>query len=99
MQYIFTCFLKFSFHACYFCICDCHTLGGNLIPYLLDSDIYIRGVTVHKIHGSIRHSGVTVRYVFDTGGGAIGYIAMLEIICLILCKIYAGECLNSVNSL
>ncbi len=23
--------------------------------------------------------GVTVRYVFDTGGGAIGYVAMLEI--------------------
>ncbi len=40
--------------------------------------IYIRGVTVHKIHGSV-HSGVTVRYVFDMGGGAIGYIAMLEI--------------------
>ncbi len=23
--------------------------------------------------------GVTVRYIFDTGGGAIGYVAMLEI--------------------
>ncbi len=45
-------------------------------------NIYIRGVTVHKIHGSvsIRHSGVTVRYVFGKGGGAIGYVAMLEII-------------------
>ncbi len=31
--------------------------------------IYIRGVTDHKIHGSIRHSGVTVWYVFD--GGAL----------------------------
>ncbi len=31
--------------------------------------VHIRGVTVHKIHGfgSIWHSGVTVRYVFDTG--------------------------------
>ncbi len=29
--------------------------------------------------GSIRHSGVTVRYVFDTGVGVIGYVAMLEI--------------------
>ncbi len=39
-----------------------------------------RGVTVHKTHGSVRYdSGVTVRYVFDTGGGAIGYVAMLEI--------------------
>ncbi len=34
--------------------------------------LYIRGVTVHKIHG-------TVRYIFDTGGGAIGYVTMLEI--------------------
>ncbi len=29
--------------------------------------------------GSIRHSGVTVRYVFDTRGGANCYVAMLEI--------------------
>ncbi len=28
--------------------------------------------------GSVRHSCVTVRYIFDTGGGAIGYVAMLE---------------------
>ncbi len=33
--------------------------------------IYFRGVMVHKIH-------VTVRYVFDTGGRKIGYVAMLE---------------------
>ncbi len=39
--------------------------------------ILYRGVTVHKIHGSVRY--VTVRYVFDMGGGAIGYVAMLEI--------------------
>ncbi len=38
--------------------------------------IYIRGVTVHKIHSSVRDD--TVRYVYDTGG-AIGYVAMLEI--------------------
>ncbi len=33
--------------------------------------IFIRGVTDHKIHGSIRHSGVTVWYVFDRGGNWI----------------------------
>ncbi len=72
--------------------------------------LYIRGVTVHKIHG-------TVRYIFDTGGGAIGYVTMLEIFLFYtmkasqwisnknafapgfahvqtLCKIYAGERLN-----
>ncbi len=32
--------------------------------------------------GSIQHSGVTVQYVFDGGGGAIGYVAMLEIFLL-----------------
>ncbi len=39
---------------------------------------YIRGVTVHKIHGSglIRHSGVTVRCVFDTWGGEILTISL-----------------------
>ncbi len=29
--------------------------------------------------GSIRHSGVTGQYIFDTGGGVIGYVSMLEI--------------------
>ncbi len=48
--------------------------------------IYIRGVTVHKIHGS-------VCYVFDTGGGVIGYVALLEIF-QTLHNIYAGEHLN-----
>ncbi len=32
VQYIFTCIFQFCFHACY--ICDCNTLGGNLIRYL-----------------------------------------------------------------
>ncbi len=46
---------------------------------------YIRGVTVHKIHGSIRydkwcHSSLCFQY--GGGGGAIGYIAMLEIFVL-----------------
>ncbi len=42
--------------------------------------VLIRGVTVQKIHGSVRYdSGVTVPYVFDMWGRAIGYIAMLEI--------------------
>ncbi len=34
VQYIFTCVFLFCFHACYFCICDCNTLGGNLIQYM-----------------------------------------------------------------
>ncbi len=35
VQYIFTCIFLFCFHACYFFIRDCNTLGGNLIPYSL----------------------------------------------------------------
>ncbi len=34
VQYIFTCVLKCCFHASYFFIHDCNTLGGNLIPYI-----------------------------------------------------------------
>ncbi len=44
--------------------------------------IYIRGVTVHRMYGSVRYSGVTDQCVFDGGGGGggvIGYVAMLEI--------------------
>ncbi len=39
--------------------------------YAPDIYIYIRVVTVHKIHGSVRYDkvGVTVRDVFDTGAG------------------------------
>ncbi len=44
---------------------------------LIISYIFIRGVTVHKIH--YFQSGVTGRCVFDTGGGTIGYVTMLEI--------------------
>ncbi len=44
--------------------------------------IYIRSVTVHKFHSSIRYDKVVSRFgMFSIrgGGGAIGYIAMLEI--------------------
>ncbi len=43
--------------------------------------IYIRGVMVHKIQGSVRYVTVVSRFgMFSIrGGGAIGYIAMLEI--------------------
>ncbi len=41
--------------------------------------IYSRGVTVHKIRYG--RNGVTVRYIFETGGGggAFGHVAMLKI--------------------
>ncbi len=43
--------------------------------------ICIRGVTAHKIHGSVQYNIVVSWFgtFFDTGGGAIGYVAMLEI--------------------
>ncbi len=43
--------------------------------------IYIRGITVHKIHGSVRYDTVVSRFCMFSirGGRAIGYVAMLEI--------------------
>ncbi len=43
--------------------------------------IYIRSVTVHKFHSSIRYDKVVSRFgMFSIrGGGAIGYVTMLEI--------------------
>ncbi len=54
------------------------SFSGNIIIIY----IYIYMVCNSPLNsrfGSIRHSGVRVRYVFDTGGRAIGYVTMLEI--------------------
>ncbi len=43
--------------------------------------MHTRGVTVHKIHGSVRYDTVVSRFgMFSIrGGGVIGYVVMLEI--------------------
>ncbi len=44
------------------------------------NDIFIRGVTDYKIHGSVRYDTVVSRFgTFSIRGGGIVYVAMLEI--------------------
>ncbi len=56
-----------------------------IILFSIYINIYIRGVTVHRMYGPVRYDTVVsqVRFVFDMGGGrgggVIGYVTMLEI--------------------